>query len=176
MLSNEPVTETSAPAPGRPPVDEPRFPPVIRLKGRLYVRRNDLNRYEAELVGQSLGVPPVYPPPVDPDPFVPAKDVCAELGFGRRTFGRRELEVAQFGVRVIDGASRNSESRPRCGSWGRLSCAMCRRRSGKRRPRKTTRPGPKAPDQFPLETGGPARRALGPRADYGGGPSDEIPF
>jgi|SRR5271165_5394023 len=76
----------------RPRVTKPRFCDVIFSNGRGYVRRSDLDRYKAELLAFALGVAPVAPPPIVPDPFVPLKQVCAELGVGRRTIGRRILE------------------------------------------------------------------------------------
>ena len=51
--------------------------------------RSALNQYKAELQAFSLGIAPVPPPAIDPDPLVPLKQVCAELGVGRRTIGRR---------------------------------------------------------------------------------------
>jgi hypothetical protein len=86
------VTPACAPAP--PLV--PRFPTVIRTKGRkgdpMFVLRSELNNYKAELLALALGAPPVYPPPPDPDPLVPFPRVAEELGIHRRTLGRRLRE------------------------------------------------------------------------------------
>jgi hypothetical protein len=60
----------------------------ILAKGRGYIHRSTLDAYKAELQGFALGVPPVYQPPIKPDPLVPLKQVCVELGVGRRTIGR----------------------------------------------------------------------------------------
>jgi hypothetical protein len=74
-------------------LEPPKLPPVTFFKGRGYVLRSDLNAYKCELMAASLGVAPVYPPDPDPDPFVPLKQVCVELGVGRRTVGRRIKEA-----------------------------------------------------------------------------------
>jgi hypothetical protein len=74
-------------------IPQPRLPDIIWQRHRGYMLRSGLNRYEAELKAASLGVPPVLPPPIEPDPLVPLKQVAAELGFGRRTLGRRIHEA-----------------------------------------------------------------------------------
>jgi hypothetical protein len=74
--------------------EPPKLPPVTFFKGRGYVLRSALNAYKRELVAASLGAPPVYLPDPDPDPFVPLKQVCVELGVGRRTIGRRIKEAS----------------------------------------------------------------------------------
>jgi hypothetical protein len=75
----------------------PRFPTVIRTKGRkgdpMFVLRSELNNYKAELLALALGVAPVYPPPPSPDPLVPFPAVAEELGIHRRTLGRRLREA-----------------------------------------------------------------------------------
>jgi hypothetical protein len=68
---------------------EPQFPPVTFYKGRGYLLRSQLNQYKAEVQAFALGISPSEPKIVEPDPFVPLKQVCAELGVGRRTIGRR---------------------------------------------------------------------------------------
>ena len=91
MLHPELPVATSAPT--RPePHAIPRFPSVIWIKGRGYIQRSTLDGYKAELQALALGVPPVYPPSANPDPLVPLKQVCVELGVGRRTIGRRIAE------------------------------------------------------------------------------------
>jgi hypothetical protein len=90
MLHAEPPVATSAPARPKPPI--PRFPSVVWIKGRGYIPRSTLDGYKAELQAFTLGVPAVYQPPIKPDPLVPLKQVCAELGVGRRTIGRRIAE------------------------------------------------------------------------------------
>jgi predicted DNA-binding transcriptional regulator AlpA len=72
----------------------PRFPPVTFFKGRGYLRRSQCNRYKDELQAFALGVAPPEPKILEPDPFIPLKQVCAELGVGRRTIGRRIKEAA----------------------------------------------------------------------------------
>jgi hypothetical protein len=74
-------------------IPEPRLPDVIWQRHRGYMLRSELNRYEQELKAVSLGVPPVPPQPIETDPLVPLKQVASELGFGRRTLGRRILEA-----------------------------------------------------------------------------------
>jgi hypothetical protein len=64
-----------------------------------YVRRSDLDWYEAQLQARALGVAPVKPPHIDPDPLIPLKAVCAELGIGRRSVGRRIAESAPVDAR-----------------------------------------------------------------------------
>ena len=87
FLAELPVA-TSAPT--RPePHAIPRFPSVIWIKQRGYIQRSALDAYTAELRAFALGVPPVYQPPIKPDLLVPLKQVCVELGVGRRTIGRR---------------------------------------------------------------------------------------
>ena len=77
-------------------LEPPKFPPVTFFKGRGYVLRSDLDVYKASLQAFALGVsPPESKPAIAPDPFVPLKAVCAELGVGRRTVGRRIKEAAE---------------------------------------------------------------------------------
>jgi hypothetical protein len=77
-------------------LESPKFPPVTFFKGRGYVLRSDLDVYKVKLTAFALGVsPPESKPAVAPDPFVPLKAVCAELGVGRRTIGRRIKEAAE---------------------------------------------------------------------------------
>jgi hypothetical protein len=73
--------------------DEPQFPRPVLIKRRLYVWRNEAERYKAELQAFALGVAPVEPPKVDPDRLVPLKVISEELGVGRRTVGRRIAEA-----------------------------------------------------------------------------------
>ncbi|MGO9428340.1 hypothetical protein [Rhodoblastus sp.] len=72
--------------------DEPQFPTAVAIKGRLYVSRNALERYKAELQAFALGVAPVEPLKTNPDRLVPLKVISDELGVGRRTIGRRIAE------------------------------------------------------------------------------------
>jgi hypothetical protein len=74
-------------------LEPPQFPPVTFFKGRGYVLRSQLDQYKAEIQAFALGVRPPEPKIVEPDPFVPLKQVCAELGVGRRTIGRRIKEA-----------------------------------------------------------------------------------
>jgi len=39
-------------------IKEGTFPPVLRLSGRLYIRRCDLNDYKARLIAQALAMRP----------------------------------------------------------------------------------------------------------------------
>jgi hypothetical protein len=80
---------------GKPRVPEaPKLPPVIFFRGRGYLLRSQLDLYKTQLQSFALGVTPPEPRIVYPDPFVPLKQVCAELGVGRRTVGRRIKEAS----------------------------------------------------------------------------------
>ena len=83
--------------------ESPEFPPVAFSRGRGYVRRSDLDWYKAQLMASALGVAPVKPQFVEPDPLVPLKQVCAELGVGRRTVGRRIADT-QAGIAASEAA------------------------------------------------------------------------
>jgi hypothetical protein len=73
----------------------PSWPNMVRINGRWYVTRNDLNAYKSKLMASALGVDPVAPPADDRNPLVPLKIVAAELGVGRRTIGTRMAEAAR---------------------------------------------------------------------------------
>jgi len=89
----QPSGETQGIA-GSPRVPEaPKLPPVTFFKGRGYLLRSQLDQYKAALQAFALGVSLPEPRAVYPDPFVPLKQVCAELGVGRRTIGRRIKEA-----------------------------------------------------------------------------------
>jgi hypothetical protein len=64
----------------------PGFLVPVRIKGRLFFRRRDLENYKRAL----LGLPPIEG---GIEELVPSGLVCDELGFGRRTLGRRILSV-----------------------------------------------------------------------------------
>jgi hypothetical protein len=76
----------------------PQFPTPVRINGRLYIRRLDLEDYKAGLVAAALGSTPHVRPSVEPDCLIPLKQVAAELGVGRRTIGRRIAESHSHGV------------------------------------------------------------------------------
>lgn len=68
----------------------PEFPTPIRLRGRLFFRRRDLEAYKrALLVAHGLVKPdePFREPEIEE--LVNAEQASKELGFGRRTIGRR---------------------------------------------------------------------------------------
>ncbi len=81
---------------------EPSFPTPRRIKGRLYFLRSEVEAYKAKALAHALGSEPVAPPPPPVDSLVPAKVIAEELGFGRRTLGRRLIESGR--------ASRNAEA------------------------------------------------------------------
>ena len=81
------------PEPSRTRSHRHAFQTVIWINGRGYIQRSALDAYTAELRAFALGVPPVYQPPIKPDLLVPLKQVCVELGVGRRTVGRRIAEL-----------------------------------------------------------------------------------
>jgi hypothetical protein len=76
----------------------PPFPATAWIKGRGYIPRSALERYKAALIACAQGIAPIEPTPVNPDPLVPLKQVCAELGVGRRTIGRRIAESQKNGA------------------------------------------------------------------------------
>ncbi|MDI9846564.1 hypothetical protein QM467_00670 [Rhodoblastus sp. 17X3] len=69
--------------------NEPEFPLPIRMRGRLFWRRSELELYKRRLMAAALGgtVPEIVPDQIET--FVPAEQVAREFGFGRRTLGRR---------------------------------------------------------------------------------------
>jgi hypothetical protein len=62
----------------------PEFPAPFRLNGRLVWDRLDFENYKRGL----LGLPPLDRDPNAPIVLVPAKQIVAELPFGRRTLGK----------------------------------------------------------------------------------------
>ncbi|CAN2533032.1 hypothetical+protein [Methylocapsa aurea] len=68
----------------------PEFPTPIRLRGRLFFRRRDLEAYKRALLiahGVMKADEPMREPEVEE--LVNAEQAAKELGFGRRTIGRR---------------------------------------------------------------------------------------
>jgi hypothetical protein len=63
----------------------PEFPAAFRLKGRLLWDRFDVEQYKRSL----MGLPLLERDPQVPITFVSAKQLTAELPYGRRTLGRR---------------------------------------------------------------------------------------
>jgi hypothetical protein len=63
----------------------PDFPAPFRLNGRLLWDRFDVENYKRGL----MGIAPVERDPQTPITFVSAKQLTAELPYGRRTLGRR---------------------------------------------------------------------------------------
>jgi hypothetical protein len=82
-------------------IKQPPFPDVTWQKNRGYIRQSALDIYRAELVAASLGVEPVMPPTPNPDPLIPLKQVAANLGYGRRTLGRRIVESRRAAEQAI---------------------------------------------------------------------------
>lgn len=83
------IIERPAKRTAQPERPEPRFPSIVTVRGRHYVRRSDFDGYKAELYAAALGVEPIEPPRVEPEVLVPLKMVARELGVGRRTVGRQ---------------------------------------------------------------------------------------
>jgi hypothetical protein len=81
---------------------------MVRINGRWYVMRNDLNAYKAKLLAAALGVEPLAPPADDRNPLVPLKLVAAELGVGRRTIGTRMAEATRAALARSAGAGRSA--------------------------------------------------------------------
>lgn len=68
----------------------PDFPQPIRLRGRLFFRRADLESYKRRLFvahGLVRADEPFHDPEIEE--LVNAEQAAKELGFGRRTIGRR---------------------------------------------------------------------------------------
>jgi hypothetical protein len=63
----------------------PEFPAPLRLNGRLVWDRHVVESYKRSL----MGLPPVERDPQQPIMLVTAKQLAAELPFGRRSLGRR---------------------------------------------------------------------------------------
>jgi hypothetical protein len=61
------------------------FPAPFRINGRLVWDRFDVENYKRDL----MGLDPVERDPNAPITFVSAKQLTAELPYGRRTLGRR---------------------------------------------------------------------------------------
>jgi hypothetical protein len=86
-----------------PPKSEPSFPPTIRIAGRLYVRQSDGERYKAQLIAYALGIDVVEPPPVITESLIPITQFAKQLGFGRRTAGRR-IRAAREAAESVETA------------------------------------------------------------------------
>jgi hypothetical protein len=70
--------------------NEPDFPLPIRMRGRLFWRRSELETYKRKLLAFASGATAPSEPFADQiETFVPAEQVAREFGFGRRTLGRR---------------------------------------------------------------------------------------
>jgi hypothetical protein len=65
-----------------------KFPSVIELKGRRYVRSYESERYKRELAGL-----PFEADPAAPERLIPIKKFADELGVCVRTVGRRIREA-----------------------------------------------------------------------------------
>ncbi len=73
--------------------NEPDFPLPIRMRGRLFWRRSELEHYKRKLMAAAVGGDADLQPSHDQiETFVPAEQVAREFGFGRRTLGRRIAE------------------------------------------------------------------------------------
>jgi hypothetical protein len=65
--------------------ESPEFPAPFRHGGRLMWDRHDVENFKLAL----MGLPTLERNPQTPITFVSAKQLAAELPFGRRTLGRR---------------------------------------------------------------------------------------
>jgi hypothetical protein len=73
-----------------------KFPAVIWQNGRGYILRGDLEAYKAQLIlTASGGRGPIELTRSEYDTLVPLKRAAAELGYGRRTLGRRIAKSGQ---------------------------------------------------------------------------------
>lgn len=78
---------------------EPEFPLPIRMRGRLFWRRSELENYKRKLLAFASGAPSPSDFPADQiETFVPSDQVAREFGFGRRTLGRRIADRHAVGV------------------------------------------------------------------------------
>jgi len=76
--------------------DSPPFPVVVRINGRGYIWRSELEAYKEALVRYAFGGQPEQPPQPRPegDSLVPLRVVSGELGICRRSVGRRIAQTA----------------------------------------------------------------------------------
>lgn len=73
--------------------NEPDFPPPIRMRGRLFWRRSELEHYKRKIMAAAVGGDAeLHPSQEQIETFVPAEQVAREFGIGRRTLGRRIAE------------------------------------------------------------------------------------
>jgi hypothetical protein len=91
---------------------EPEFPQPFRQNGRLFWLRSKLEAYKAELVAWALGIEVAPRDNVNPviEEFVPAEKVAKELGFTRRTLGRRIAGLSTHGSIAQCSADNNVEA------------------------------------------------------------------
>ncbi|WP_294532614.1 hypothetical protein [uncultured Rhodoblastus sp.] len=75
--------------------NEPDFPLPIRMRGRLFWRRSELELYKRQLIAAVGGVADPQSLSDQIETFVPAEQVAREFGFGRRTLGRRIAESSK---------------------------------------------------------------------------------
>lgn len=75
---------------------DPKFPKPLRMNGRLYWRRSELETYKQDIICGALGESaPARANCHDAvETFVTAEQVTREFGFGRRTLGRRIAECS----------------------------------------------------------------------------------
>jgi hypothetical protein len=66
------------------------FPLPLRMNGRLFWRRSELESFKRRLMASALGeAAPETAAQDQIEIFVPSDQVAREFGFGRRTLGRR---------------------------------------------------------------------------------------
>ncbi len=70
-------------------MSKPQMPAPTKINGRIFYERHGTENYKRAL----LGLPPLERDPRAPIELVPANIFAAELGFHRRTLGRRILEA-----------------------------------------------------------------------------------
>jgi predicted DNA-binding transcriptional regulator AlpA len=76
---------------------DPKFPKPLRMNGRLYWRRSELEAYKQNIIRSALGeaAPSRENCHDEVELFVTAEQVTKEFGFGRRTLGRRIAEYSK---------------------------------------------------------------------------------
>jgi predicted DNA-binding transcriptional regulator AlpA len=83
-------------------IQNPNFPTPVRMNGRLFFLRSELEYYKSKLIAEAVGssVPAGKPIPIEI--FVPANEVAKEFGLSRRTIGRRIRRNS--GTRIVGAA------------------------------------------------------------------------
>jgi hypothetical protein len=83
--------------------EQPEFPTPLDIGGQVFFPRSRLEHYKRQIIARAVGgKEPEYEEPTVEE-FVPARVAAKELGFGRRTLGRRIAGLAKNSVPAADG-------------------------------------------------------------------------